>query len=438
LLEDGGMIGTARDITGRVKAEQEKKRLEQQFYQAQKMEAVGRLVGGIAHDFNNLLASMMGYADFLMDDLDPDSKSYRFARSIYEGGIQAREVIDRLLTFSRTQDHEVKCIDAYELIDNAINLIRPGLGTHIAIHFNNGDHAVLSGDHTLISQAIMNLLVNARDAIGDGRGDISVFLRARRFFARDHLDGVLSGGLAEGAECVEISVADTGCGIEREIITHIFDPFYTTKPADQGTGLGLASVHGIMQAHKGAVYVTSVPGKGSEFRLYFPICPEDKIRRLVNQCAAMPDFAGPSLIGVHIMLVDDMDDVREMLKIMLERQGGIVDSCSSAGQAQKILESGDRHYDLVVTDQTMPEMSGLDLARWIESQNLNIPVILVSGYTQENINRQGNAQDCVVAMVKKPVDRAQLFDAIDRCLKLSAAPLPPPTCNQQEQKAGQA
>jgi len=444
MLDDGGMIGTARDITDKINAEQERKKLERQFYQAQKMEAVGRLVGGIAHDFNNLLASMMGYADFLMDDLPPDGKSHHYAKSIYEGGFQARQVIDRLLTFSRTQDHDVECIDVVGLIDNSINLMRSGLNANVSIIFSGDEHPILSGDHTLISQAIMNLLVNARDAIGDQDGKIIVSLKSSVFYARDHLDGVLSGKMKDGAEYVQISVRDNGCGMNKIMMDHIFDPFFTTKPVDQGTGLGLASVHGIMQTHKGAVYVTSKIGQGAEFRLYFPVCPDDKIRRLVNQCRSLPDVSSATLTGVRIMLVEDMPDVGEMLKIMLERAGGKVDIFQNGIEAEKKLSQSNTYYNLVITDQTMPEMSGLDLARRIHNYNPGMPIILISGYSQHNLKQQIGLQDHVRAIIKKPIERKLLFDAIELCLggsvatAIEAAPtFPPPSGNQGAEKQRQ-
>lgn len=416
LLDDGGMIGTARDVTDKKNAQKEHEKLERQFYQMQKMEAIGRLAGGIAHDFNNLLASMMGYAEFLMEDLPPDSRQHHFAKSIMEGGMQARNVVSRLLMFARTHEHSIETVDISDVLRETLNLIRSSVPATISIRYSEiGDNHCVSGDRTLISQALMNLFVNAKDAITDRQhGEIVVSLGVEIFHAQDHKNAFFSNSPDEGLGYVVVGVRDSGCGMDPQTMDQIFDPFFTTKPVDQGTGLGLATVHGIMESHDGSVYVTSQVGAGSEFRLYFPALDS---HTAVAPVAVRP--AAPTITDhkrLRIMVVEDQASVREMVRIMLERMGHHVATCADGLCAIDQLRENPGAYQLVMTDQTMPGMTGFELAQQINHDFSSLPVILMSGFSQDSLNQMQKDLPIIRAVIHKPIDFDALVLAIERAV----------------------
>lgn len=410
-LEDGGLIGTARDISDQIKAREAHEKLERQFYQAQKMEAVGRLAGGIAHDFNNILAAMMGYAEFLMEDLPPGSKQYQFAQSIHHGGAQARDIVARLLMFSRSYDHAQVPVDLVQAVRQTMDLFRSGLPATVAMDFippDGGEYRV-DGDPSLIAQVLMNLLVNARDAVDNRHGQITVSIGRDVFSPDRNSNMALSGRMEEGRNYIVLSVRDDGCGMNRILLDHIFDPFFTTKPVDRGTGLGLATVHGIMQSHRGAVGVSSVEGCGSEFRLYFPAPASDAGTTSDDAPGAA---AGTIRAGLRVLLVEDQAEVRCMLGTMLHRAGARVQVCGDGLAALDFLRHAIEPFDLVITDQTMPGMTGNELAALIAESWSDLPVILISGYAEENLSQMIGADSPIRGILHKPVDREKLMKLV--------------------------
>ncbi|HEY8189750.1 MAG TPA: PAS domain S-box protein, partial [Micavibrio sp.] len=263
LLPDGGLIGTARDITDRKQAEKEKEHLQKQFFQAQKMEAIGRLAGGIAHDFNNILASMLGYTEFLMEDIDPATKQHHFARQIMHGGRQAQNLVEQILAFSRRKESERSKLDITEAVGETVTMLRATLPSTISLDLQiNADNAEINANATQISQILMNLCVNARDAMHDERGVLKItidrlpgadchytalladevpeinYTPGSRFVdTTDQSTVLLLGCVARNAAYVRIAVEDTGCGMNRAVMEQIFEPFFTTKDIDKGTGL---------------------------------------------------------------------------------------------------------------------------------------------------------------------------------------------------------
>lgn len=409
-LEDGGLIGTARDISDQIKARAAHEKLERQFYQAQKMEAVGRLAGGIAHDFNNILAAMMGYAEFLMEDLPPGSKQYQFAQSIHRGGAQARDIVGRLLMFSRSYDHAVVPVDLAQAVRQTMDLFRSGLPATVEMDFipPEGECRV-DGDPSLIAQVLMNLLVNARDAVDNRHGHITVSIGRDVFDLGRNSNMALSGRMDEGRDYIVVSVRDDGCGMNRILLDHIFDPFFTTKPVDRGTGLGLATVHGIMQSHRGAVGVSSVEGCGSEFRLYFPTPRDDSVPA---PDGGATETAGSIHPGLRVLLVEDQAEVRCMLGTMLHRAGARVQVCGDGLAALDFLRHAIDPFDLVITDQTMPGMTGNELAGVIAESWPDLPVILISGYAEENLSKMIGADSPIRGILHKPVEREKLMKMV--------------------------
>ncbi|HRQ61672.1 MAG TPA: ATP-binding protein, partial [Alphaproteobacteria bacterium] len=300
MLDDGSMVGTTRDVSEKYRAESERKELERQFFQAQKMEAVGRLAGGVAHDFNNILAAVNGYAEFLSEDLIEGTRQRNYALNILKATQQARKVVDQILTFSRQKQSGMDKVNMLEPLQEASSLLEATLPKTIQVETRiNVPLTTIDGNEAQVTQAIMNLCLNAHDAIDEvmeGHGKIIISLinlagydvTPSSLRADDLLDArqtppisvddmgqgrtrLCIGKVSCAHDYICLEISDTGAGMERTVMEHIFEPFFTTKPVDKGTGLGLATVHGIVASHQGAMVVESAPGQGSKFKLYFPL-----------------------------------------------------------------------------------------------------------------------------------------------------------------------
>lgn len=442
LLPDGGLIGTARDITDRKKSEKEKEQLQKQFFQAQKMEAIGRLAGGIAHDFNNILASMLGYAEFLIDDLDPASKQHHFARQIMQGGRKAQHLVEQILAFSRRKETNRAAIDMGEAVNETAAMLRATLPPMIMLDVQiTPQNVEINANATQISQILMNLCVNARDAMTDERGELKVTvdrMRGADFqypscisdavpginytpetqFASSDSDAtvLLVGTLSRNDEYICVSVADTGCGMDRQVMEHIFEPFFTTKELDKGTGLGLSTVHGLVAGHQGALVVRSTPGKGTRFELYFPaaarsLSPVENMTEEEGASSRMPVAAGK-----HILLVEDENTVREMLTHMLRRMGCEVNCCQAGDEAIDHLRENPEKYDLVLSDHMMPNMTGVELAQEIHVDFPDLPVVLISGYSPKKLEDAMAINPSIRAVLKKPVTGKKLRETVENIL----------------------
>lgn len=439
-LPNGGMIGTARDVSDRIEAEHERAELEKQFYQAQKMEAVGRLAGGIAHDFNNILAAMMGYAEFLIEDMPEGSSQKKYAQSIYDGGIQARDVIDRLLMYSKTQDHKMEPLDLGKKIDGVVSMLRSSIPSTIEIQMESKSSGwKIIGNKTLISQAVMNLCVNARDAITSEHGAINISIDQETFEGLPERYYIL-GDLEFGREYYALRIRDNGIGMSAEVMEHIFEPFFTTKSVDHGTGLGLSSVHGIMATHDGAVAVASTVGKGTEFILYFPISMHGVVA--AEYQAPRADMSTLMSSGLKIMIVDDQRDVREMVSVMLDRMGFATELHELAATALESLSKDHKSFGAVITDQTMPGMTGVEMAKIIGRDYLDMPVILMSGYSTENLGALTADISAIVAVLHKPLVQANVERVLAQALAgrrdmtsgLAVSSLKPPDGDGNHQK----
>lgn len=425
LLGDGGFIGTARDISERKKAEKEKEELREQFYQAQKMEAIGRLAGGVAHDFNNILASMLGYSEFLLEDLSPDAKEHGFAGQIMKGCMQAQGLVDQILAFSRRSDSARDVIDLVEVVNETLSMLEATKPPAVTLQLQcDIDQAFVYGTAAQVGQTLMNLCVNAIDAMEEGRGTLRIKMSCKQgkdAVGPDMLASVVLdkdetlpmriiddgddtllelGRLATDNAYVCIEVSDTGSGMPRAVMEHIFEPFYTTKPVDQGTGLGLSSVHGIMAAHGGAVTVRSCEGTGTTFTLFFPVAGTAEAKD-----EEMPvTYSGSG----RILLVEDEDHVRDMLVQMLDRLGYETDTCCDGDEAVDHLREHPDIYDLVISDYTMPRMSGADMASEIAEDFPALPVIILSGYSKRRLRSLPAEHENIKAVLHKPVRREVL------------------------------
>ena len=435
LLDDGTMIGTARDISDKKRASKEKKALEEQFYQAQKMEAIGRLAGGIAHDFNNILAAISGYAEFLEEDLPKTSKQKAFAENILKACSQAKELVDQMLAFSRHKQIRMENMNIVKPFQETALMIKASFPKSIEFEFSGQiDTLRIKGNASQISQIIMNLCVNARDAIDDDHGKISLSLNAIEtkdvqnqallktknynenelapFFEEisEVKTRLIFGALEPEKTYAKLNITDTGSGMSRTIMEHIFEPFFTTKSVDKGTGLGLATVHGVTIGHEGAVFIESELGVGTSFDLYFPLVEEETITEESKNTRLK------SIKDAQILLVEDQSEVQDMMVNMLERMGHNVDSCSDGLEALQVMKDGLDYYDLVITDQSMPKMTGLEMLEQIYVLDDTIPFILMSGYSYEKLLEIMDQHPAVKAVLRKPVMREDLETEINKIL----------------------
>ncbi len=437
-LPDGGMIGTVQDITNIQKNENERKTLEEQFFQAQKMEAIGRLAGGFAHDFNNILAAMNGYAEFLIDDLEDNSSEQGYAKNILNAGLQARTLIDQMLAFSRRNDGRKEALDIIPSVHEVISLLRATMPKSINLNENCGvKSAMIEGNSTQLSQLIMNLCVNAQDAMENDTGtlDISVnTITASDLGIEELLQdklpnaeetpymGIMDvapaktrlvlGHMSKKHEYVAINVSDTGTGISRIVMERIFEPFFTTKPADKGTGLGLATVHGVIIGHRACMVIDSELGKGTSFNLCFPLAGSVEKIQPEHSVSAQNDNASEATQR-HILLVEDQENVRDMTTLLLKRLGYDVTSTDSGMAGLDAIRKKPDEYDLVLTDQNMPEMTGIEMVQQAHTEFPDLPFVILSGYSLEKIEDIIVDHEAIKAFVKKPITRDDLMRTLN-------------------------
>ncbi|MBU1275381.1 MAG: PAS domain S-box protein [Proteobacteria bacterium] len=364
--------GSGRDVTERVLASQRLKQLESQLLQSQKMEAVGTLAGGIAHDFNNVLAAMLGYTELVLADLPPDSPIRPNLAQVMKAGERAKGMVRHILSFSRHSESGQAPVRLQPLVTEALELLRNSLPATIQMESHlAAPHEMVMADPSQVHQVVMNLATNAFQAMGHRGGVLGVRLEPL------DLDQEQAAGFAElkPGPYLRLRVSDTGQGMTPQTMQRAFEPFFTTKDKSQGSGMGLAMVHGIVKSHGGEVTVKSQPGRGSVFEVYLP--------RLVNVPEPSPadeEQAGQDGRGERVLLVDDEEAVGRMVRKLLERLGYRVTLCFSGREALKALESAPGGYDLIITDLTMPHLTGDELARRVYEINPGLPVIIATGY----------------------------------------------------------
>ncbi len=404
-------LAIVRDVTERRRAEEERARLEAQLRQAQKMEAIGQLTGGIAHDFNNILASIMGYvvlAEERAQDAGDDRTAGYLAHAL-DSCRRARDLIQQMLTFSRGRRGEPRPLKLCELVRDATPLLRSSMPSTIALDFDCDRNAPpVLADEIQAGQVLLNLAINARDAIGT-TGTLRIGVRPLRASGlvctscRHTVDG----------RFVELAVADDGCGIEPAVVDRIFEPFFSTKQTGQGSGMGLSMVHGIVHEHGGHVVVDTSPGRGSVFRVLLPALLGDDVVASPAPAALRP--AKPRKLRGRVLLVDDEDAVRNVMQERLRTWGLDVEVASDAATARAAFDAAGGAIDALITDQTMPYETGLDLARALRSLRADLPVILYTGYADELTAAQAQAAG-VYLLLRKPVEPAELRAALERVL----------------------
>lgn len=360
-----------RNISERVKAEKEKKELLLQLGQAQKMEAIGTLAGGIAHDFNNILSVILGYADIAKDDAPPGTQFQKDLEKVLTAANRAKELVKQILAFSRQAHVERIPIKIQPLLKEGLKMLRSSIPTTISIteDIDPKSRPVLA-DPTQIHQILMNLCTNAYQSMEETGGALSVALKTT-FIGADDQKMLLH---VTPGEYVEFTVADTGCGIGPDVIGKIFDPYFTTKEPGKGTGMGLAIIHGIITDYGGAITVESELRKGTTFHVYFPVVEKESLSE-VKSSEDIPRG------NERVLFIDDEELLAQMGKIMLERLGYHVTVRHSSLEGLATFQNAPDEFDIVITDQTMPDMTGADLARQMMQIRPDVPIILCTGYS---------------------------------------------------------
>ncbi len=394
-----GAVSIVRDAT-------ERRQTDDAVQQAHTMDAVGRLAGGVAHDFNNLLTVIGAHAAFLMESLDSNDALHEDAEAIQKAGIRASGLTRQLLAFSRKQILKPSVLDLNSIIAEMENMLRRLLGEDIEIvtALSLELRSVIA-DAGQIEQVIMNLAVNARDAMSDG-GTLTI---GTRNVVVDESSGREHHMVGHG-EYVVIDVSDTGIGMDAEVKARLFEPFFTTKEPGKGTGLGLATVYGVVKQSAGYVMVDSTPGEGTSFRVYLPAVEANTVQ---NDLRVAEDGA---VRGIEtILLVEDEPAVREIAKRILTQRGYIVLSASSGAEALSISAEFDSIIHLVISDSVMPGMTGAEAVRRLQEQRPALKALFMSGYTDDEILRRGIVAS-TAAFIQKPFMRNDFARAVREAL----------------------
>ena len=395
------LAGLAEDVT-------ERKSLEAQFLQSQKMEGIGRLAGGVAHDFNNLLTAILGFGEMTLADLPPDSQMRQDVQQIVNAGHSAASLTRQLLAFSRQQLLDPVVLDLNTQVDGMQTLLRRVIGEDLRLAVTLGDRVrCIKADPGQIEQVIMNLAVNARDAMPAG-GTLRI---ATENVDLDAAFVAAHPGASRGPH-VRLTFTDTGVGMGRDVLAHLFEPFFTTKPLGKGTGLGLATVYGIVKQSGGYIGVKSAPGQGSAFMIDFP-----GVTAAAHAVEATAPPIQRAAATETVLLVEDQQELRDVVRMTLQRHGYHVLEAADGIAALSLLDGHAGRVHLLLTDVVMPVMSGPELASKVAAKDRSIRVLYTSGYTDDAIVRHGIV-DAGLDLIHKPFTPRQLLsrvrDVLDR------------------------
>ncbi|HOP46307.1 MAG TPA: response regulator [Desulfobacteraceae bacterium] len=402
-----GFIVLIRDITERRLAEEEREKLQEQFNQAQKLEAIAQLAGGIAHDFNNLLTVILGYGEIILYKLDRDDPVRKDIQEIMNAGSSAANLSRQLLAFSRKQTLQTEVIDLNYLVENLEKMLRRLLPENIefmiALDENLGR---VKADPGQIEQVVMNLAVNARDAMFAGGRLIveTANVELDKGYAEKHL-GAMPG------RYVMLAISDTGCGMDEATRSRVFEPFFTTKGIGKGTGLGLSTVYGIVKQSGGDIRVYSEPGKGTAFKIYLPCTDDEPISR-----AERAREEELQVNGKHVLVVDDEPSLRNLVERMLVTLGFRVTVAANGGEALSAVEEKGLRPEFVITDVVMPGISCMELVDRLHKTLPELKVIFMSGYRDNNILQQ-YILDSGIPFIQKPFKRKDLVSKIKKLLR---------------------
>jgi PAS domain S-box-containing protein len=391
LKDEPHILTITRDISDLKSAQQEREQLRTQLIQAQKMEAIGTLAGGIAHDFNNILGAIIGYAEMALYDTEKDSMEHYNIDQVLKAGHRAKDLVKQILAFSRKSEQDKKIISLTPIIEESLKLLRASLPTTIEIrqHIEPGLNAIFA-DPTQMHQVMMNLCTNSAHAMGERGGILNVELHNVDL---DPKKAVQYPGLNPGPY-VKLSIIDTGHGMDSATIDRIFDPYFTTKEQDKGTGMGLAVVHGIIKGHGGGIRVQSKRGKGTRFDILFPVIGK-QMESETEELKALPTG------NENILFIDDEETLIDLGESMLKKLGYRVQTRTRPDEALEIFGAAPDRFDLVISDMTMPGMTGDILAAELMKIRSDIPVIICTGYS-ERIDEQRAGDLGIKGLIMKP------------------------------------
>ena len=365
------------------------------------MEAIGTLAGGIAHDFNNILSPMIGYADLLKFEIPPQSPHQAYIEGIYLAAMRARELVNQILLFSRNAAQEVKPLKLQPIVKEALKLLQSSIPSTIAVKQEiDPDCRPVIADSTQIHQIVMNLATNAYHAMEDNGGQLSVSLHEVNMEADSSADATSAAG-----PCACLTIADNGIGMPPTMLDKIFDPYFTTKEKGKGTGLGLSVVQGIVQSSGGLIRVNSTPGKGTEFKIFLPV---------INPQAtpSAPNDAAPIRGGnERILLIDDEEAIVKITRQMLEHMGYRVTTRVSSIEALEAFRAKPDEFDLIITDMTMPHMTGDKFAHAAITVKPDIPIIICTGFS-EKMNWEKAKSLGIKGFLMKPIILSELTSMV--------------------------
>nr|WP_321467753.1 DUF3365 domain-containing protein [uncultured Desulfobulbus sp.] len=381
----------------------ERRSLQEQLRQAQKMEAIGTFAGGIAHDFNNILTPILGYTEMLMEDSDPGEKCYASLQAVFCAATRAQELIRQILTFSRRADKEKQPLNIVPVIKEVIKLLRSFLPSTLTLsQVLTNEDCIVYATPSQIHQIMMNLCTNAYQAMEGGSGVLTIELQVLEMPAAETIGSLPSGKYAV------LKVTDTGCGMDQQTMERMYEPYFTTKAKGEGTGFGLSMVHGLVEDLHGAIVAESQAGQGTSFTLFLPLLEQDSGQQC-RQPLHVEEMQGGN---EHILLVDDEPAIVAMETTMLSDLGYKVTSFYKSVEALAYFREHAQAFDLVVTDITMPEMSGIVLAREISVLSPQLPIILCTGFTSANTEEIFKLHNNVVTLLTKPILRDDLARAV--------------------------
>ena len=399
-----------RDITERKLAQAERERLEQRLRQAEKMEAVGRLAGGIAHDFNNVLAGIFAYGEMLFEETPGDSPLKRYAQNVLTAATRGRALVEQILAYSRSQRGKRAPVDIAHVVDETLELVRGSLPPDIRLEVSAPESPlVVIGDATQLHQVVTNLCSNAIQAMSGG-GTLRVTLETTDLSA----ERALSHGTLAPGRYVRLIVEDSGSGMDEATLSHIFEPFFTTKEIGQGTGLGLALVYAIVTDSGGTIDVKSAPKQGTTFTIYGPLA-EVALAAAADDTAAPP----PRGNGERVLLIDDEAPLLAVTAEVLSRLGYEPVSFSDSHAALAAFEAAPGRFDVVVTDEVMPGLTGTGLASVLRRRRPALPIVLVSGYSGPILTQQALAAG-VSELLIKPLQSREIATTLARVLHRAA------------------
>ncbi|MER9661918.1 ATP-binding protein [Mesorhizobium sp. M0159] len=408
--DDIALLRTAAEIFAnaivREHNEREREALQARLNQSQRLEAIGTLAGGIAHEFNNILGAVLGYSEMALAVLLKESRARRYVQQIMQAGRRAQDVTEQILAFGRRHERQHHALRAEAVVAEAVDLLRASFPATLSVQTRlAAADAAMMGDPTELQQVVMNLGTNAAQAMNN-RGALEIGLDTTEFVeARMLSHGNLPAGLY-----LRLAVRDTGSGMDQATLERIFEPFFTTKPAGQGTGLGLSTVHGIVIAHRGAVDVNSKPGEGTTFEIYFPQIEAAEATQNEDEsdAAEVPVKHGN---GETILVVDDDTPLMQLAEEMLAALGYEPVGFDRSPAALSAFRTDPERFDLVLTDEVMPDMTGIEFSGRLHKIRPDLPVVLMTGYGRQLRSRQLTAAG-ISEVIKKPL----LSAAVAQCL----------------------